>query len=107
MAKFTFHCLTHFRPGTKALLEIRKFQKSTNLLIPRLPFSRLVREVVGSFRFGLRMTSSSLEALQEAAEAYMTQYFEDTLLCCIHGKRVTIMVKDMQLVRRIRGKYDV
>jgi len=96
-----------FRAGAKALREIRKYQKSSDLLIPAMPFSRLIREVaqsvlgynVAEFRF----QSSALMALQEAAEAFLVTLFEDTVLCAIHAKRVTIMPRDMQLARRIRG----
>ena len=93
-----------FRPGTVALRDIRKFQKSTELLIRKLPFQRLVREIANDFKNDLRFQSSAVLALQEAAEAYMVGLFEDTNLCAIHAKRVTIMPKDMQLARRIRGE---
>ena len=96
---------THrFRPGTVALREIRRFQKSTELLIRKLPFQRLVREIANDFKNELRFQSSAVLALQEASEAYMVGLFEDTNLCAIHAKRVTIMPKDMQLARRIRGE---
>jgi histone H3 len=93
-----------YRPGTVALREIRKYQKSTELLIRKLPFQRLVREVAQEFRSDLRFQSPAIVALQEASEAYLTQLFEDTNLCAIHAKRVTIFPKDMQLARRIRGE---
>lgn len=93
-----------FRPGTVALREIRKFQKSTELLIRKLPFQRLVREIAQEFKSDLRFQSQAVLALQEAAEAYMVGLFEDTNLCAIHAKRVTIMPKDIQLARRIRGE---
>lgn len=92
-----------FRPGTVALREIRKYQKSTDLLIRKLPFQRLVREIAMDFKTDLRFQSQAVLALQEAAEAYLVGLFEDTNLCSIHAKRVTIMPKDMQLARRIRG----
>jgi histone H3/H4 len=92
-----------FRPGTVALREIRKYQKTTNLLLLKGPFARLVREISQDFRADLRYNSHALLVLQEAAEAYLTSLFEDTNLCAIHAKRVTIMPKDMQLARRIRG----
>ncbi|KAI3832865.1 hypothetical protein MKX03_026626 [Papaver bracteatum] len=92
-----------FRPGTVALREIRKYQKSTELLIRKLPFQRLVREIAQDFKTDLRFQSSAVAALQEAAEAYLVGLFEDTNLCAIHAKRVTIMPKDIQLARRIRG----
>ena len=96
---------THrYRPGTVALREIRKFQKSTELLIRRLPFQRLVREIAQEFRADLHFQSTALMALQEASEAYLVGVFEDTNLCAIHAKRVTIMPRDMQLARRIRGE---
>jgi histone H3 len=93
-----------FKPGTVALREIRKYQKSTELLVRKLPFQRLVREIAQEFKTDLRFQSSAVLALQEAAEAYMVGLFEDTNLCAIHAKRVTIMPKDIQLARRIRGE---
>ena len=92
-----------YRPGTVALREIRRYHKSTELLIRKLPFQRLVREIAQDFKTDLRFQSSAVLALQEAAEAYLTGLFEDTNLAAIHAKRVTIMPKDMQLARRIRG----
>jgi len=102
-----------FRPGTVALREIRKYQRSTDLLIRKLPFSRLVREVAQDMttqvndytEVGLRWQSSAILALQEAAEAYLVHLFEDANLCAIHAKRVTIMQRDIQLARRIRGPW--
>ena len=93
-----------FRPGTVALREIRRYQKSTAMLIPKLPFQRLVREIAQDFRTDLRFQASALAALQEASEAYLVGLFEDTNLCAIHAKRVTIMAKDVHLARRIRGE---
>jgi histone H3 len=93
-----------YRPGTVALREIRRYQKSTDLLLKKAPFQRLVREVTGDFKSDLRFQSSAVMALQEASEAYLVGLFEDTNLCAIHAKRVTIMPKDMQLARRIRGE---
>ena len=84
-----------FRPGTVALREIRKFQKSTELLIRKLPFQRLVREIAQEYKSDLRFQSQAVLAIQEAAEAYMVGLFEDTNLCAIHAKRVTIMPKDI------------
>jgi histone H3 len=96
---------THrYRPGTVALREIRRFQKSTDLLIRKLPFQRLVREIAQEVMRDLRFQSTAILALQEAAEAYLIGLFEDTNVCAIHAKRVTIMPKDMQLARRIRGE---
>lgn len=94
-----------YRPGTKALMEIRRYQKSTELLIRKLPFQRLVREVAQDFKVNLRFQSSAIVALQEAAEAFLVGLFEDSNLCAIHAKRVTIMPKDIQLARRIRGSH--
>jgi len=96
-----------FRPGTVALREIRRYQKSTELLIRKLPFQRLVREIAQDYHFrgeNLRFQSTTIAALQEAAEAYLVGVFEDTNLCAIHAKRVTILPKDIQLARRIRGE---
>ncbi|GKY95948.1 hypothetical protein MPSEU_000555400 [Mayamaea pseudoterrestris] len=120
-----------YRPGTVALREIRRYQKSTDLLIRKLPFQRLVREIAQDFKSDLRFQGSAVLALQEAAEAYLVSLFEDTNLCAIHAKRVTIMpssvflllrealslapfqylmqffplfTEDVQLARRIRGE---
>eukprot|EP01102_Stenamoeba_stenopodia_P019739 TRINITY_DN7524_c0_g1_i2.p1 TRINITY_DN7524_c0_g1~~TRINITY_DN7524_c0_g1_i2.p1 ORF type:complete len:177 (+),score=30.62 TRINITY_DN7524_c0_g1_i2:186-716(+) len=98
-----------FRPGTVALREIRKLQSTTQLLLRRLPFARVVREV--GFRMkrrgeDLRWTAEALLALQEATEAYLVHLFEDANLCALHAKRVTIFPKDMQLARRIRGPSE-
>jgi len=93
-----------YRPGTVALREIRRYQKNTDLLIRKAPFQRLVREIAQGFKSDLRFQSTAVLALQEAAEAYLIGLFEDTNLCAIHAKRVTIMPKDLQLARRIRGE---
>ena len=93
-----------YRPGTVALREIRRYQRSTELLIRKLPFSRLVREIAQDFKTELRFEPQAVGALQEAAKAYLVGLFEDTNLCAIHAKRVTIMPKDIQLARRIRGE---
>ncbi|XP_024369047.1 histone H3-like centromeric protein CENH3 [Physcomitrium patens] len=93
-----------WRPGTKALQEIRHYQKTCDLLIPRLPFARYVKEITMMYASDVsRWTAEALTALQEATEDYMCHLFEDTNLCAIHAKRVTIMPKDLQLARRLRG----
>ena len=79
-----------YKPGTVALREIRRYQKSTELLIRKLPFQRLVREIAQDFKSDLRFQSSAIGALQESVEAYLVLLFEDTNLCAIHAKRVTI-----------------
>merc|ERR1712043_54981 len=93
-----------YRPGTVALREIRKYQKTTDLLIRKLPFQRLVRDIASEVKADCRFQSQAILALQEATEAYLVGLFEDTNLCAIHARRVTIMPKDMQLARRIRGE---
>ncbi len=93
-----------YRPGERALKEIRFYQRNTDLLIRKLPFARLVKEVQSYFyRKEYRWQAEALIALQEAAEAHLVGLFEDANLCTIHAKRVTLMVKDIQLARRIRG----
>ena len=92
-----------FRPGTVALREIRRYQKSTDLLMRKLPFQRIVREIASEQKNDLRFQATSIMALQEATEAFMVSLFEDTNLAAIHAKRVTVMPKDLQLARRIRG----
>ena len=95
-----------YRPGTVALREIRRFQKTTELLIRKAPFQRLVREIAQkiSKNKDLRFQSLAVLALHEASEAYMVGMFEDTNLCALHAKRVTIMPRDMLLARRLRGE---
>lgn len=93
-----------YRPGEKALREIRFWQRNTDLCIRRLPFARLVKEVQTYFsRKEYRWQANAMLALQEAAEAHLVSLLEDAYLCTIHAKRVTLMVKDIQLARRIRG----
>ena len=84
--------------------EIRKYQKGTDLLIRKLPFQRLVKQISQDYKADLKFQAAAILALQEASEAYLVGLFEDTNLCAIHAKRVTIMQKDIQLARRIRGE---
>merc|ERR1719359_82727 len=93
-----------YRPGVVALREIRKYQKSTELLLRKLPFQRLVRDIAYDYKTDCKFQSQAILALQEAAEAFLVGLFEDTNLCAIHAKRVTIMPKDIQLARRLRGE---
>lgn len=95
---------TRWRPGTVALREVRRYQKSTELLLKKLPFQRLVRDIARGQKTDIRLQRSALEALQEAAEAYLVGLFEDTQLCAIHARRTTIMPRDMALALRIRGE---
>uniref|UniRef100_A0A8D0L3I5 Centromere protein A n=1 Tax=Sphenodon punctatus TaxID=8508 RepID=A0A8D0L3I5_SPHPU len=94
-----------YRPGQLAMLEIRKYQKSTNLLIRKLPFARVVREICLVFTRGvdMRWQAMALLALQEAAEAFLVRLMEDAYLCAIHTRCITLFPKDIQLARRIRG----
>ena len=95
-----------WKPGTVALREIRHFQKSTELLIRFLPFARLCRELamkVSTPGIDYKFQATALKALQEASEAYLIRYLEDCQLSAIHGKRVTIMMKDSILVKRLRA----
>ena len=92
------------RPGTIALREIRKYQKNTSLLIRKIPFQRLVREIQFCYNHcAMRWESAALLAMQEAAESYLVHLMEDAQICAIHARRVTVMVKDIHLARRIRG----
>lgn len=91
-------------PGNQVLKEIRKYQRSTDLLLLRMPFQRLVREIAQEYKTDLRFQASAIEAIQEATEAYLTGLFEDANLCAVHAKRVTIMPRDVRLARRIRGE---
>ena len=94
-----------YRPGAVAIKEIRKYQRSTQLLLAKMPFQRLVREISQNYRLDFRFQTQAIFALQEAAEAYLVGVFEDTNLCALHARRVTIMFRDFQLALRIRGRY--
>jgi histone H3 len=87
-----------YRPGTVALREIRRYQKSSELLIRRLPFQRLVREIAQDYKTDLRFQGSAVLALQESSESYLVALFEDAMLCALHAKRVTIFP---------RGNYEL
>ncbi len=95
-----------YKPGSVALREIRKYQRSTELLIRKTPFQKLVREITESVsdqKDRYRFQSSALNALQEAAETYIVELFESAQLCAIHSKRVTVMPKDILLAKRLKG----
>ena len=92
------------RPGALARKEIRKYQKSTELLIRKAPFQRLVRALCRDLNNDMKFQSTAMLALQEAGEAYLVGLLEDTNICAAHAKRFTIMVVDMRLARRIRGE---
>ncbi|KAK9910217.1 hypothetical protein M0R45_034188 [Rubus argutus] len=92
------------RPGSVALREIRHFQKTVKLVIPAAPFIRTVREITNNLSHDVtRWTAEALECIQEAAEDYLVNLFEDSMLCAIHAKRVTLMRKDFELARRLGG----
>ena len=95
-----------YRPGTVALREIRRYQKSTDLLLRKLPFQHFVREVTQDVCGDLHFQATALAASQEASKAYLIGLLEDTNLCAIHARRVTIMPKDLQLSRRILREYQ-
>ncbi|KAF1938262.1 histone H3 [Clathrospora elynae] len=97
-----------YKPGTVALREIRRYQKTTDLLLRKLPFQRLVREIaqgVVTDNGPTRWQSQAIMALQEATEAFLVNLFHDANLCAIHAKRVTIQQKDIQLARRLRAAW--
>ena len=93
-----------YRVGTAALKDICHFQGSTALLIRKLPFQRVVREIAQDYKTDLQFQSAVVLCLQEATEAYLVRLFDDANLCAIHARRVTIMPRDIQLARRIRGE---
>ena len=100
--------MARVKSGVLALREIRRYQRNTDLLLKKMPFARLVRELSQKYNSTpqdgeKRWQVDALEALQEATEAYLIKLFEDALLCTIHAQRVTLQIKDLQLVRRIRG----
>ena len=91
--------------GMQALKEIQKYQKGADLLIRRVSFSRLVREIVQKRRESLKLQSSAVLALQEASEAFLVGLMGQANLCTIHAKRVTIMPRHIQLACRIQGDF--
>ncbi|RWS03177.1 histone H3.3-like protein, partial [Dinothrombium tinctorium] len=91
------------RKATVALRDIRRFQRSTENLIPRLPFQRLIRSIAFDLKLKeFKFQTAALIALQEAAESYLVNLFENTNLCAIHANRITITPKDMVLALRIK-----
>ena len=92
------------RPGAVALREIARFESRGELSLPRHSSERLLKEVVANRRPGLRLKAEAVDAMQEVAEAYLVEGFEEAVLCAAHAKRVTVMVKDLALTRRIRGE---
>eukprot|EP01115_Flamella_aegyptia_P002188 TRINITY_DN135575_c0_g1_i1.p1 TRINITY_DN135575_c0_g1~~TRINITY_DN135575_c0_g1_i1.p1 ORF type:complete len:137 (+),score=33.76 TRINITY_DN135575_c0_g1_i1:74-484(+) len=93
-----------YRPGTVALREIRRYQKSTDLLLPKRAFERLVKEIAQDFKADLRFLKAAVLALQNSAEHYLVGILQDSNLCALHARRVTVCPKDFHLARRIRGK---
>lgn len=91
-----------YRPGTVALREIRRYQKSHDLLVPKLPYSKLFREILQDYKSDMRVQAAAFLAAQEMSEAFLVQRLEDSNLCAIHAKRVTVMPKDLQLAQRIQ-----
>ena len=94
-----------YRPGMVALWEICHYQKSTELLLRKMPFQRLVREIAQGYKTHLQFQSGAVIALQEVSEAYLVRLLEDSNFCAIHAKRVTIMPKDIQLAQCIQGEH--
>jgi len=93
-----------YRPGTVALREIRKMQKTTDLCIKKAPYQRLIKEIAQDFMTGAKMQGAAVAALQEATEYHQVDVFEDSNLCAIHANRVTVMTRDLKLALRIRGE---
>lgn len=93
------------RPGTVALREIRRYQRSTELLLRKLPFRRLVREIAQDFHTQpLRFGRDAFSALQEASETFLTELFGEANLCAVHDKRVTVLDRDLQLAQKLRKR---
>lgn len=96
-----------YRPGSVALKEIRRYQKSTEFLIRRLPFQRACRAVVreNNNAADVRFQGPALASIQEALEIYLVGLFEDAMLCACHAKRVTVFPKDINLVLKLRSRH--
>ena len=93
-----------FRPGEKALREIRHYQRATNLLIPRATFARVAADILATIDSSKKLQPNAVEALQNVTEAFVVDLLSDANACAVHAKRVTLQVKDIQLARRIRGE---
>ncbi len=93
-----------YRPGTVALRQIRHYQRSTQLLMQKTPFSRWVRELLSDMKNDVRVRPETFECLQVSVEEYLVHLFEETQLTALHGKRVTLKIKDINLVKRIRNE---
>ena len=91
----------------EGLMEIQRFQQSMELLVPKMSFFWVVRKILQKERLWLKIEASAMLALHEAAEAYLICIFKDSNLCAIHAKCVTIMPKDVQLSRYIRGDTEL
>ena len=92
-----------FRPGIKALRDIRKYQRSTEALIQRRPFQRIVKELAQNIAPDFRFQSVAIRALQEAAEDFLVSLFQDSQHCAVHASRMTVMPSDLRLAARLRG----
>ena len=92
------------RPGKKALREIKMYQRSTDTLLPRAALQRVIKEITQRYFPDARYSYGAIDAVQQCVESYMIGLFEDTQLCAVHAKRMTVMTKDMRLARRIRGE---
>ncbi|KAM0676601.1 histone H3-7 [Binucleata daphniae] len=95
-----------FTAGTVAIREVRRYQNSTELLMRKLPFQRFVRNITHQHKADLRFQGAALAALHEAIEAHLVSVFEDALACATHANRVTVMLKDINLVSRLRNLED-
>lgn len=95
-----------YHPGTVALREIRRFQKSTDDLIPKAAIDRLIREIAQDYKTDLRFEPNMILALQSAAEAYVVDLFEKANTVAVTSGRVGIKVKDLKLARYILGEVS-
>ena len=94
-----------FKPGTVALREVRRYQKSTECLTRRLPFQRLVRECAHGFKAELRFERAAMLCLQQAMEMWVSTVLDDAQCYCIHAKRVTLQGKDVHLAMKIISRH--
>lgn len=92
----------YHKPGVMALKEIYRYQKSTDLLIKKMPFRRVIRELAREINPELRFRSVALQTIQECAENFLVKLCEDSKLVAIHAKRVTMMAKDLLLILKIK-----
>ncbi|MCO5551245.1 hypothetical protein L7F22_004744 [Adiantum nelumboides] len=95
-----------FSQKVSVLREIRASQKSTELCVPKLPLQRLIREISDNWQLGYRWKSSAMLCIQEVAEDFLIEIFNDMCVLAAHSKRTTVMMSNINTLKRVRWSYD-